>query len=251
MEQRSFKFRTLALFMVLLVTAPSWPVAPTSVPHLPDPGSVGISKEQQEQLGRQAMAEVYKQMPVLPDSSPQTQYIRQIGKKLVDVIPRENSWPFEFHVSPQKEINAFASPGGPMFVNVGGIVAAENEAELVGVMAHEMAHVYMRHSAKQASKAPWTSILGALGGLFGGGMAGSLARWGIQIGAGTQMMKYSRDDESQADAVGATSSEQRTAVGCIGNEKSLANAPLPPSSPSSPRVMNSGTASSPISPIQS
>jgi len=65
------------------------------------------------------MAEVYKQLPVLPDSSPQTQYIRQLGKRLAGVIPQEYSWPFEFHVIPQKDINAFALPGGPMFVNVG------------------------------------------------------------------------------------------------------------------------------------
>jgi Zn-dependent protease with chaperone function len=203
MEQRSFRFRALAFLLALLVASPGWTATPTTAPQLPNPGSVGISKEQQQQLGRQAMAEVYKQLPVLPDSSPQTGYIRRLGEKLARVIPPEQSWPFEFHVIPQKDINAFALPGGPMFVNVGAIVAAENEAELVGVMAHEMAHVYMQHSAKQASKAQWTSILGALGGLFGGGVAGSLARLGIQFGAGTLMMKYSRDDESQADAVGA------------------------------------------------
>src|SRR5207248_3379312 len=57
-----------------------------------------------------------------------------------------------FHVVQQKEINAFALPGGPMFVNIGTINAADNEAELAGVMAHEMAHVYMQHSAKQQGK---------------------------------------------------------------------------------------------------
>ena len=162
MEQRSPKFRALALVLALLIVRPAWTATPAA-PQLPDPGSAGISREQQEQLGKQAMAEVYKQMPVLPDSSPQTRYIRQMGEKLAGVIPSEHSWPFEFHVIPQKDINAFALPGGPMFVNVGAIVAAENEAELLGVMAHEMAHVYMQHSAKQASKAQWTSILGALG----------------------------------------------------------------------------------------
>jgi beta-barrel assembly-enhancing protease len=202
MQRPSLKFRVLALLMTMVIAEARSAIA-TSIPQLPDPGSVGISKEQQIQLGRQAMAEVYKQMPVLPDSSLPTQYIRQVGQRLADVMPPEYSWPFEFHVIPQKDINAFALPGGPMFVNVGAIVAAENEGELVGVMAHEMAHVYMQHSAKQASKAQWTSMLGALGGLFGGGIAGSLARLGIQIGAGTLMMKYSRDDESQADAVGA------------------------------------------------
>jgi len=203
MNQRFFHFRGLALLLALLVSLPAWTATPTVAPQLPDPGSVGITKEQQVELGRQAMAEVYKQLPVLPDSSPQTQYIRQLGKRLAGVIPQEYSWPFEFHVIPQKDINAFALPGGPMFVNVGAIVAADNEAELAGVMAHEMSHVYMQHSAKQAGKAQWTSLLGALGGLFGGGAAGNLARIGIQLGAGTLMMKYSRGDEAQADAVGA------------------------------------------------
>lgn len=203
MNQRSFQFRGVALLLGLILSTPAWAATPSAVPQLPDPGSVGISKQQQEQLGRQAMAEVYKQIPVLPDSSPETQYIRQLGKKLADVIPQEYSWPFEFHVIPQKDINAFALPGGPMFVNVGAIVAAENEAELAGIMAHEMSHVYMQHSAKQASKAQWTSLLGALGGLFGGGAVGNLARVGIQLGAGSLMMKYSRGDEAQADAVGA------------------------------------------------
>jgi len=203
MHQRSFRFRGLALLLALVVSQPAWTATPTVEPQLPDPGSVGVSKQEQEQVGRQAMAEVYKQMPVLPDSSPETQYIRQLGKKLVDVIPQENSWPYEFHVIPQKEINAFALPGGPMFINIGAIVQADNEAQLAGVMAHEMSHVYMQHSAKQASKAQWAGLLGALGGLFGGGTAGSLARLGIQLGAGSLMMKYSRADESQADAVGA------------------------------------------------
>ena len=203
MKRQFIQSRGLALLMLVVLAEPGWTATPIVYPELPDPGSVGITKEEQEQLGRQAMAEVYKQMPVLPDSSPQSQYIRQLGKKLADEIPQQYSWPFEFHVIPQKDINAFALPGGPMFVNVGAIVAAENEAELAGVMAHEMSHVYMQHSAKQASKAQWTSLLGALGGLFGGGVAGNLARLGIQVGAGTLMMKYSRGDEAQADAVGA------------------------------------------------
>src|SRR6476469_3322777 len=109
-----------------------------STPQLPDPGNTGISKEQQEQLGQQTAAEVYKQMPVLPDSSAEAQYVQQLGRKLVSVIPPENSWPDQFHVVPQKEINAFALPGGPIFVNIGTITAADDEAQLAGVMAHEV-----------------------------------------------------------------------------------------------------------------
>ena len=204
MERRTFPARLLALTLSLLIALPVSLLAQAE-PQLPDPGSVGgITKEQQEQVGLQAMAEVYKQMPVLPDSSSETQYIQQLGKKLAAVIPPDVSWPFQFHVIQQKEINAFALPGGPMFVNVGTLTAADNEAELAGVMAHEMAHVYMQHSVKQASKQSMTQgLLGVLGSVLGNGTVGSLARLGIGVGAGVLSLKYSRGDEAQADAVGA------------------------------------------------
>lgn len=203
--KRSLYHRSLSFALVVSFVVAQM-MAATSGPTLPNPGDTGVSKQQQEQLGRQAMAEVYKQMPVLPDSSPETQYIRQLGQRLVSVIPPEYSWPFEFHVVQQKEINAFALPGGPMFVNIGTITAADNEAELAGVMAHEMSHVYMQHSIKQMKKAQTTQGLAAIfGGLAGavGGTVGGLARAGIGIGAGVISLKYSRGDEAQADHVGA------------------------------------------------
>ena len=175
-------------------------------PELPDPGSPRMTRDEQKQLGLQVAGQVYTQMPVLPDSSPETQYIQTLGKRLVNTIPADRSWPFQFHVVAQKEINAFALPGGPMFVNIGTITAADNEAELAGVMAHEMAHVYMQHSAKQQDK---SSLLGGLAELAGaaagelGGIAGTAAQTGIRLGAGTLLLKYSRGDEAQADAVGA------------------------------------------------
>src|SRR5271166_1024647 len=181
-------------------------VAQSSTPEFPNPGNPGMSREDQRQLGLQAAAQVYKQMPVLPDSSPQTQYVRQLGQKLVATIPSQYSWPFEFHVIAQKEINAFALPGGPMFINIGTITAASNEAELAGVMAHEMAHVFMQHSAKQAGKTQTTALIAGLAGaLLGaaGGWLGSLAQAGINFGAQGVILKYSREDEAQADAVGA------------------------------------------------
>lgn len=178
-----------------------------NAPVLPNPGNPRMTRDQQEKLGLQAAREVYKQMPVLPDSSPLTKYVQNIGERLARTIPPQHSWPFQFHVIEQKEINAFALPGGPMFVNVGTIRAADSEAELAGVMAHEMAHVYMQHSAKQQQK---SSVLGGLAGIAGaiagatiGGAWGTLAQSGIHFGAGTLMLKYSRADEAQADSVGA------------------------------------------------
>jgi predicted Zn-dependent protease len=177
--------------------------AAVTEPQLPDPGKT-LSRETQEKLGLQAVAEVYKQMPVLPDSSPETQYVQSLGGKLQAVIPADRSWPYQFHVIPQKEINAFALPGGPIFINIGTIQAAADEAELAGVMAHEMSHVYMQHSAKQVSKAMWTELLaGVAGAVTGESALGGLARAGIQFGAGTVLMHYSRKDEAQADSVGA------------------------------------------------
>jgi Zn-dependent protease with chaperone function len=198
--------RRLSLLLALvLLASPAYPQ--TSSPQFPNPGNPHMSRDDQRALGLQAAAQVYKTMPVLPDNSPETQYIRQLGEKLVATIPPQYSWPFEFHVVAQKEINAFALPGGPMFVNIGTITAADNEAELAGVMAHEMSHVIMQHSAKQADKAQWTGLLAGLaGGLAGatlGGIAGQAAQMGIQFGAQGLTLKYSRTDESQADAVGA------------------------------------------------
>jgi len=201
---RALARRLLWLIVVLLTTRV---YSQSESPEFPNPGNAHMSRDDQRTLGMQAATQVYRQMPVLPDSSPETQYIRQLGQKLVSTIPSEYSWPFEFHVVAQKEINAFALPGGQMFINIGTITAASNEAELAGVMAHEMSHVYMQHSAKQAHKAETTSLLTGLAGtVLGGtlgGAAGQLGQMGIQMGAQGLMLKYSRTDESQADAVGA------------------------------------------------
>jgi Zn-dependent protease with chaperone function len=204
MERRMFSPHTLRFLLAVLVTARPIALLAQTAPELPDPGKTSLTREQQVQLGQQASVEVYKQMPVLPDSNPVTQYVQQLGKKLEAVIPPDRSWPYHFHVVPQKEINAFAIPGGPIFINIGTIQAADDEAQLAGVMAHEMSHVYMQHSAKQMAKAQWTGLLaGIAGAIMPQSGLGSLARMGIQFGAGTVMMKYSRGDEAQADAVGA------------------------------------------------
>ena len=198
--------RALAVLLAVLIAFPAWMWAAIGTsPTLPDPG-LAAPKDQQIQLGQKAMAEIYKQMPVLPDSSPVTQYVQSLGRKLDAVIPQQYNWPYQFHVVQQKDINAFALPGGPIFVNVGTILAADNEAELAGVIAHEMSHVYMQHSVKQMQKSTGPNILAGLGQILGqmiGGVGGAIASIGGQITGGMLVMKYSRQDEAQADAVGA------------------------------------------------
>jgi Zn-dependent protease with chaperone function len=204
----SQRTRALAVVLSLVTAFPGWMFAAVKRgPELPDPGNVSVSKQDQERLGLQAVSEVYRQMPALPDSSTPAQYINQIGQRLMAVIPAEYNWPYQFHVIQQKGINAFALPGGPVFVNLGTILAADNEAELAGVIAHEMAHVYMQHSIKAMQKQRTTQVLGQLlGGILGGvigGPAGALANMGAQMTAAGFSMKFSRADEAQADVVGA------------------------------------------------
>lgn len=163
------------------------------------------SIEQEIDYGRKAIPEIQKELPLLPVDHPVSKYISALGEKLAAKAPGYK-FPYTFRVVNQKDINAFALPGGPIYVNTGTIAAA-TEAELAGVMGHEIAHVVMRHSTRQASRQTKASIpLAILSGVLGasvGGWAGSLAQMGISIGAGSVFTKYSRDAETEADMVGA------------------------------------------------
>ena len=127
-----FNARALALILSVLMVAQPTLWAAKAGPELPNPGNVGMSRQQQEQLGLQAAGEVYKQMPVLPDNSPVTQYVQALGRKLVRVIPQQYTWPYQFHVIQQKEINAFALPGGPIFINIGTITGSHASGAVTG-----------------------------------------------------------------------------------------------------------------------
>ena len=161
--------------------------------------------EQEVDYGRKAIPEIEKNLPLLPADHPTSKYIDKLGHKLADKAPGYK-FPYTFRVVKQKEINAFALPGGPIYVNIGTIQAG-SEAELAGVMGHEISHVVMRHSTRQASRQAKASVpLAILSGVLGasvGGWAGSLAQMGISIGAGGVFTKYSRDAETEADMVGA------------------------------------------------
>ncbi|HVQ38286.1 MAG TPA: M48 family metallopeptidase, partial [Pyrinomonadaceae bacterium] len=158
-------------------------------------------------LGRQAAAEVEKQMPILNDREA-TDYVARVGERLASSIPQQfqqREFDYYFKIVNARDINAFALPGGPMYVNRGMIEAARNEGEMAGVMAHELSHVALRHGTAQASKAQKygtaAGILGVLGAVIGG-PAGAAAQIAGQ-GVGVYFLKYSREYETEADILGA------------------------------------------------
>ena len=159
-------------------------------------------------LGREAAAQVRKEMPLVRDGAVD-EWVQSVGRRLVTAIPPEFRHPefaYTFEVVNQKEINAFALPGGPMFLNRGMIEAAKTEGEVAGVMAHEISHVALRHGTAQATKGQkfqLGAILGQVAGAVVGGTAGAIIAQGSQFGLGTYFLKYGREYESQADLLGA------------------------------------------------
>ena len=158
-------------------------------------------------VGRQAAAEVEQQMPILNDNEA-TGYVSRVGQRLVNAIPSEFQHPefqYYFKIVNARDINAFALPGGPMYVNRGMIEAAHSEGEMAGVMAHELAHVFLRHGTAQASKAQKYSLLAGILGIGGqiiGGVPGAAAQIAGQ-GVGVYFLKFSREYETEADIMGA------------------------------------------------
>ena len=159
-------------------------------------------------LGREAAAEVEKQMPMLNDNRVDD-YVEQIGARLVRNIPaefRHNEFRYTFDVVNLAEINAFALPGGPMYAHRGMLEKAGSEAEIAGVLAHEISHVALRHGTAQASKAGKYQMgqIGAaiLGAIIGGRTGEAVSTVG-QFGFGAAFLRYSRDYEKQADLLGA------------------------------------------------
>src|SRR5260221_4130048 len=132
------------------------------------------------------------------------EYLTKLGSSLVDKMPtRGVKYPWQSHGVNDKEINAFALRGGYVFVNRGEIEAADNEAELAAVMAHELSHVVLRHGTAQASKAQlMQGAAGIFSGIFGGSTGGALLTQGVALGAGGLLLRYSRSDETQADVLG-------------------------------------------------
>ena len=169
------------------------------------PGFNLFSPQQDVQVGKESSAQVDKQMRLLNDPEV-LRYVNSLGKTLASYAPNNTSdYAWQFKIVNSTEINAFALPGGFIYVNRGAIEAAENEAQLAGVMAHESGHVVMRHGTHMASQAMLAQApLAILGGILGqsGSLTAQLAELGIGLGVNSLLLKNSRSAESEADEVG-------------------------------------------------
>ena len=188
---------TASIGVVLMAVTMTAQTAITPPPNKYSPGD-------DVKLGREAAQQVEQKMPILHDDNVNS-YLNGIGQRLVGAIPPElqhAEFQYSFTGVNVREINAFALPGGPMFINRGMIEKAHNEGEVAGVMAHELSHVALRHGTAQATKAtPYAmgQIAGAVLGAIVGGRTGSVIAQGTQFGVGTAFLRFSREYERQAD----------------------------------------------------
>jgi len=200
LTSRGVSKHLVALVLVFAIAAPQL----LEARYKPSSGMDWFSREQEIQVGQQAAADIARKMPLLPDSDPIARYVSRLGQSLAAHAPGDR-WPYSFHVVNQKEINAFALPGGPVYVNLGTIQATDNESQLAGVLAHEISHVVQRHATRAATKQMQAQIpLAILGAFLGrnGSMGGQLAQLGISFGVGSYFLRNSRTSEREADLVG-------------------------------------------------
>lgn len=161
-----------------------------------------FAPQQEIEIGRRSVIAVEKRLPLLSDASV-NEYINRLGQTLIARAPGDR-YPYSFKIANVSEVNAFAFPGGPIYITRGAIEAARSEGELAGALAHEIAHVALSHGASQASKAYLAQAgLGALGGLVGEGAALNIISVIGGFGFNTVFLKHSREAEAEAEALGA------------------------------------------------
>jgi hypothetical protein len=165
------------------------------------PGWNVFSPQQDVELGQKVAADADRQLPIVNDPRI-NDYLNRLGRRLASKAPGER-YPYQFKLVNDKSINAFALPGGFIYVHRGVIEAADNEAQLAGVIGHEIGHVAMRHGTNQLTKANFTQgILAIFGAVSGNSIGAVLAQAGAGFAANSILLKYSRDAERQSDIIG-------------------------------------------------
>ncbi len=157
------------------------------------------SLEKEVALGRQLAAEIDREAKFVDDPVI-TEYVNRVGQNIV--LHSDAKVPFTIKVIDSDEVNAFALPGGFFYVNKGLLLAADNEAEVAGVMAHEIAHVAARHAVENQAKGNAMEIGAMIGSIFTGGIVGMVYQNLAGFGLLAAFMSFSRAAESEADKLG-------------------------------------------------
>src|SRR2546423_10538198 len=152
-------------------------------------GKLAAGTEKEVKMGRMLAAQVDKEAKFIDDPII-TEYVNRVGQNIV--LHSDAKVPFTIKVIDSDEVNAFALPGGFFYVNKGLILAADNEAELAGVMAHEIGHVAARHAVENQAKATLAEYLAMAGSIFLGGWPGVIYQNTAGLGLMTMFMKFSR-----------------------------------------------------------
>jgi hypothetical protein len=162
-------------------------------------GKMAGGTEKEVRIGRQVAAEVDKEAKFIDDPII-TEYVNRVGQNIV--LHSDAKVPFTIKVIDSDEVNAFALPGGFFYVNKGLLLAADNEAELAGVMAHEIAHVAARHYMENEKKMEVWNIATIAGILLGGPILSNVLYNGGGFFEGMAMLKFTRSAEAEADRLG-------------------------------------------------
>jgi Zn-dependent protease with chaperone function len=219
MERRRVNGRKGLVVWVTLLALLAMPlslVAQTQIKY----HSNKFSPAEDFKVGRQAAQEAEQQFPLLRDEDARS-YVERVGQRLVSAIPSEfqhSEFQYYFKIINASDINAFALPGGPMYVNRGMIDAARNEGEMAGVMCHELSHVALRHGTAQATKAQKYGLLAGIAGIAGTILGGPGVGQLAQAPFGVYFLKFSREYETEADLLGA-----RICAGAGYDPRDLAN----------------------------
>lgn len=199
---KKYTFRIIAILLIVTLPGTSF-VAPAAA----------ITVKQEKDLSQEFMKVVMARSQVVKDQEISA-YINAIGQRILKALPDQ---PFQYHFYVIKDdvYNAFASPGGHIFINSGLFAALENEGELAGIVAHEIAHVVCRHISQRierAKKINLATLAGMVAGIFLGGggavVAGSVVTTGSMAAGQSASLAYSRDDEMQADQIGLSYLQQ-------------------------------------------
>src|SRR5919199_3649113 len=160
----------------------------------------GVSTQQEVQMGQQYAQQINAQLPIISDPEV-NRYINVLGDSIAR-LSDDRSLQWQFYVVDSPEINAFAVPGGYVYVNRGLIERADNMSELAGVLGHEIGHVTQRHSIKQMEKAQTANVGVTLGCILLRACNDQLSQTAINVAGGALFAKFSREDEAEADEKG-------------------------------------------------